>query len=173
MSALLTQPGFDSIFESLFTYTAFRFQGRGHYPQALEDKQRFPHWQRTGELVPDEPWLSLIRRVTASGRQMRRITLVQQPPSQWGLYAVASHRMSTAAGEHIRYLPYSDADEAPSWDYWLFDAKVVFKLLHSDTEPLMVERAADPRVVAEANAWRESAWHRGTPFEQYVQEIGA
>ncbi|MGH3602749.1 MAG: DUF6879 family protein [Pseudonocardiaceae bacterium] len=65
-----------------------------------------------------QPWLNLVRNITAAGKNIQRVWVVTVPHvdyTRWGL-TIAPHNI--AAGEDIRWLPRHliDADALPADD---------------------------------------------------------
>lgn len=76
----LTDSEFADLFHS-FDHTAFRIQTASYQPQAPEDRDNFPRWQR-GEplrMIPSD-WLDLLREHTKAGRTMHRICRLHHDP---------------------------------------------------------------------------------------------
>lgn len=164
----------DDQFHRLFTdfeHTAYRLQAQETYPMAPEDRERFPRWLATRHAEDDADWSALIRRQTGAGKIMRRVRVVSEPPSDRSRYSLAVHRFSVDAGEEIRYLARDAVEGLPTWDYWLFDSSRLYRMHHSETEPMRVEQVDDPATIVDANRWRDVAWHLATPYEAYAEAV--
>src|SRR5258707_11744968 len=85
---------------------AFHLERNDSYNVSAEDEP-FGKWQR-GE--PDDyawhqEWLRFLKEVTAAGTQVQRVRLVSIPHTEYTRWGLAIARLSTEAGEDIRYLP--------------------------------------------------------------------
>jgi len=127
---MLTQISQDEFNRLLATFSqsAFRLETRAAYKLGYEraDFERF----LAGSPVPPpeldwwRPWLEQIAHLTAEGKQVARVRVVDEPPTsyqKWEIWATAWH---AEAGEQIRYIRRSRAVEAGlplDYDWWLLD----------------------------------------------------
>lgn len=105
-----------------------------------------------------------IRKATAEGRRFERVRVVSIPPSDYTRYSLFTARRTIAAGEDIRYLVRTKADEVglPNHDYWLFDSRKLVRMHFDDIDGHLssVEIIdADHEQIVQHNYWRDVAWH--------------
>jgi len=123
------------------------------------------------DLAWHQPWLRLVREVTAVGRQMLRARVVTVPHvdyTRWGL-AVAEHNI--AAGEDVRWLPRHliDPSALTADDFWLFDGdRVVFTVFEPSGRFAGGASTADPVLAAHCRAVRDAVWDAAIPHHRYV-----
>lgn len=142
--------------------TAFRLE---HQRDPLPGEQEaFQHWRNGNRMVPWEwpewrSWLDLTWRHTSAGGEIRRVRLVDDPPTryqQWGISITSWHEQ---AGDRISYLPCHAAERLgiPITNWWLFDdAHVVAMSYESGGVPGKI-LISDPKVIAKHRTWRDLA----------------
>jgi hypothetical protein len=168
---LLQSEAFDDLFRT-FQREAFHLevQDSYHTPEESGPFQRFLAGQ-PDDLSWHEPWLDLIREVTASGKRVTRARVVTVPHgdyTRWGL-TIAEHNI--AAGENIRWLPRHliDAADLTTDDYWLFDdERVVFTVFEPSGRFVGGAATTDPVIVAHCRAVRDRVWQRAIPHHEYL-----
>lgn len=152
------------------TRTAFKFEQLDSY-LVDEDEEVFERWLR-GEASADEgmePWLALMREITASGRAVRRARVVTVPPTDYIRFEAAAVPASAAAGEDIRYISRIDARDLPDHDFWLIDDDLVMTLRFDHTgAPLAHELTDDPADLARHREWADRAWRRAIPYADFA-----
>ncbi len=140
---LVQDEAFFALFHS-FTGTAFHVeaQDRYHTPDEAGPFEFFLT-QQDDDLAWHQPWLNLVRNITAAGKNIQRVRVVTVPHvdyTRWDL-TIAPHNI--AVGEDIRWLPRHliDADALPADDYWLFDDNlVVFTVFEPAGLPVALPR---------------------------------
>jgi hypothetical protein len=168
---LLQGEAFDELFRT-FQREAFHLevQDSYHTPEESGPFQRFLAGQ-PDDLAWHEPWLDLIRDVTASGKRVTRARVVTVPHvdyTRWGL-TIAEHNI--AAGEDIRWLPRHliDAADLTTDDYWLFDdERVVFTVFEPNGRFAGGAATTDPVIVAHCRAVRDRVWQRAILHHEYL-----
>ena len=165
----------DSLLGS-FERSAFRFETQRTYALSYEraDLDRF----LAGSPVPPpeldwwRPWLEEIGRLTAEGKTISRVRVVDEPPSdyqRWEIWAAPWH---SRAGERIGYISRTRAMRAmlPLWlgeDWWLLDDERVIRMQFTEDGAIEDRRASDdPAVVARYIEWRDLAVRIATPAEE-------
>jgi hypothetical protein len=117
------------------------------------------------------PWLDAVRANIASGRRYQRVRVVPEPLTDYLRYALRGTRQTVKAGEDIRYLPRSLANELelPDHDFWLCDDRRL-ALLHftADDRPLGALVVTEPDVVAQHRSWLDLAAEHATPYAEYL-----
>jgi hypothetical protein len=171
---LLTGPAFVRLFTS-FERTARRLETRD---RDAADQALFERWL-AGELpepaVADKVvvWLDQVRGATAAGKRYERVRVVQEPPTAYQRFALATCRRSVAAGEDIRYLNRDQANELdlPGHDFWLFDDdRLVLLYLTADDRTLGEQVIADPAVAQQHRQWFERAQASAMPYTAYLAQ---
>ncbi len=168
---LLQGDAFDDLFHT-FAREAFHLEVQDTYH--TPDETGPFHLFLTGQ-VDDfawhQPWLRLVREVSAAGRTIRRVRVVSVPHvdyTRWGL-TVAEHNI--AAGEDIRWLPrhLADSDALTADDFWLFDGeRVVFTVFEPGGRFAGGAATPDPTIVARCCAVRDLAWKMAIPHQRYI-----
>lgn len=170
MAGLITGDAFTDLFRQ-FEHTAYRLEVRTIYgvPEEDEPFQRF----LAGEDPSTdwfEPWLALMREQTSQGKRVERVRVVDEPPSDYLRFEIWGTPHNLAAGEDIRYLTRSRANELglPNEDTWLFDSKRLARL-HFDGQnrPLGASLHEDLAELVQYNYWRDTAWHYAETFDTY------
>lgn len=168
---LLQDKAFDDLFHS-FARSAFHLevQDSYHTPDEAGPFELFLTGQ-DDDFAWHQPWLNLVRNVTASGKSIRRARVVSVPHvdySRWGL-TVAPHNIK--AGEDIRWLPRHliDADVLTVDDYWLFDDNlVVFTVFEPSGRFAGGAATKDSKIVAYCREARDRVWAAAIPHGEYV-----
>lgn len=154
-----------------FQATAFRLELQREYaePTEVENTRLFAEGnpQDPAEVPALASWYASVRALTAAGRVMERVRVVDEPPTlcqQWLRWTGA---WNIAAGERMRYMPRSTADAlgfpppGAATDFWLLDDG-----LPSQTLIVMAFRAGrrvwtgtptDPDQLHQARTWRNLA----------------
>jgi hypothetical protein len=143
--------------------TAFRLE---HQREPLaEEQEAFQYWQQGNEMVPWEwppwrNWLDLAWRHTSGGTaEIRRVRLVDDPPTRYQQWAIAITSWHEQAGDHIRYMPCQLAEQLgiPIANWWLFDdTHVVAMTYDGGKEPGKI-LISDSEAVAKYRTWRDLA----------------
>lgn len=132
-----------------------------------------------GELDPDKQrtgwWLPNVRAATSVGRRFERVRVVSTPPTDYSRYGLFTSRDNIAAGEDIRYLARTEAQQLglPNHDYWLFDSRKLARLHFDDSDDrlLTVEIIEDDHEqIVQHNYWRDVAWHHATRRGDFVAQ---
>lgn len=115
-------------------------------------------------------WLDRVAGLARQGKRVRRVRVVDEPPTdyqQWQLWAGPWH---AAAGEEILYLPRSRAERIGlplDHDWWILDDSRVIIMRYTEAgEPAGDELTDDPGTVAAYRAWRDLAVAHSTAAEQ-------
>lgn len=159
-----------------FTESARRLESRSH-THIDEEQPRFRAFLG-GELpercewVPTE-WTAMASRQTAAGRPFQRVRVMSQPLSDYNRYLIYRTPYNLGAGEDIRYLDRSRANELdlPDHDFWVFDSAIVcFLRFTGDGRLIAYDTVTDPAIVARHEEWILRGLAAATPYEQYVAE---
>jgi Family of unknown function (DUF6879) len=162
---------FDGLFHT-FVRTAFHLevQDSYHTPDEAGPFQLFLAGQHDN-FSWHQPWLNLVRNVTASGKAIRRVRVITVPHgdyTRWGL-TVSPHNI--AAGEDIRWLPRHliDAGALTADDYWLFDDDlVVFTVFEPSGRFAGGAATSDPKIASYCHAVRDRVWAAAIPNSKYT-----
>ena len=168
---LLQDEAYYALFHT-FTRTAFHIevQDSYHTPDEAGPFQLFLTKQYD-DLAWHQPWLNLVRNVTAAGKNIKRARVVTVPHvdyTRWGL-TVAPHNI--AAGEDIRWLPRHliDAETLTADDYWLFDDDLVaFTVFEPSGRFAGGATTSDPTIVSYCRTVRARVWAAAIPHSKYV-----
>jgi hypothetical protein len=154
-----------------FERAAFRLETRRYY--ALDYERHDFELFVAGRPRPPEqlewwrPWLEQIARLTAEGKTISRVRIVDDPPTdyqRWEMWATDTH---AAAGERIAYLDRAAAISKGlpmEYDWWLLDEARLLIIRHN-TAGEVVSRTlnTDPGDVARHCAWRDLAVSHAHP----------
>ncbi|WP_405543934.1 hypothetical protein OG478_22770 [Streptomyces phaeochromogenes] len=158
-----------------FRHTAWRLETRRGYASDL----RSANWQRfeNGESFgfnPDSPWHANVRTQTEAGRRFERVRLVDDPPTDGQRFLLATGLANVAAGEDIRHLTRTQAQELrlPDYDFWLFDSRIIARFaFDEDNTTLGVYVTEDPAEVLAACQARDAAWHYAVRTEEFQRGV--
>ncbi|OXM63116.1 DUF6879 family protein [Amycolatopsis vastitatis] len=168
---LLQGEAFDDLFHT-FEQDAFHLEVEDSY-HTSEETGPFQLFLsgKVDDFAWHQPWLELVREVSASGRSIRRVRVVTVPHvdyTRWGL-TVAEHNID--AGEDIRWLPRQllGSDKLTTDDFWLFDdTRVAFTVFEPSGQFAGGAVTIDPVIVGHCRAARDRAWHAAIPHREYV-----
>lgn len=156
-----------------FEHTAWRLETRRSYAadEGTEEYRQFLQ----GIAPPtdtDGPWFVNARTQTAAGKRIERVRLVDEPATDGQRYLLATTPDNLAAGEDIRYMLRSRADELelPAFDFWLFDSRILAVFNWEDAEKRM-GLTTDPQAVALACQARDAAWHYAERYETFSARV--
>ncbi|MEV0439959.1 DUF6879 family protein [Streptomyces spectabilis] len=173
MADLVSGEDFLQLFRDM-RYTAFRLEVRTAYgiPEEDEPFSRFLAGDDPG-LDWFEPWLDLMREEIGKGKQITRVRIIDDPPSDYLRFELWGTPHNLAVGEDIRYLdrPRAGTLALPGYDYWLFDSSTVARLQFGEHDRFLgVVLSDDPAEVLAHVQWQDAAWHHAITFEDYVKE---
>lgn len=170
MGRLASEDSFDGFFHS-FRYEAFRLEVQPAYLVDVE-ADAFADFLR-GEPRPGveydyyQPWLDQIRAVTAEGRRVARVRVLQDPPTDYQRFELYMARWAIDAGEVLGCISWREAKAAGlplDRDWWLFDeARLAASRFDSDGRPLGSDVTDDPKIVERYRTWRDLAVRHSTP----------
>lgn len=170
---LITSAQRDELFDT-FTRDAFHLELRDDYGSPIEDTP-YARWRR-GE--PDDfawldAWTALMKRVTGSGRSVRRVRVVSEPHSEYVRWEHSLTRLNVEVGEDIRWLPRHRLPEDSDFpvggnDWWLFDDRLL-AVGHFDAEGRVLgsELIEEPAIVAQCIRVRDQLWTAALPHIEY------
>lgn len=172
MAAPITEDEFNHLLAT-FERSAFRLETRAAYALGYEraDFDRFLAGTPTPppELSWWRPWLERITRFTAEGKQVGRVRVLDEPPTdyqRWELWAAPWH---AEAGERIGYLPRSRALEIGlplEYDWWLLDDERLIITRHNDAGEIAGKSLTnDPGIIAQHREWQYLAVRNAVPAD--------
>jgi hypothetical protein len=162
----------DDLLQS-FRRSAFRLETRSTYALTYEraDFERF----LAGSPVPPpqldwwHPWLDEIARLTAEGKTVARVRVLDEPPTDYQRWEMWAARWHSQAGERIGYMPRSRAQRIGLpllHDWWLLDdERVIAMWFTSAGEISDRELITEPGAVARFCEWRDLAVRNATTAE--------
>jgi hypothetical protein len=113
-----------------------------------------------------QPWLEAIQRAVAAGRVVRRVRVVDEPPTPFQSLELSLDRYRVAAGEEVRVLPLALARslEIPPIDFWLLDDERAVSMTF-DKAGILVgsEWLTGPAEVRRLRTLRDLAWTHAHP----------
>jgi hypothetical protein len=154
--------------------SAFRLETRDHYALGYEarDYERF----LAGSPVPPpeldwwRPWLDQIAAQVKEGKQLGRVRILAEPPTdyqRWELWAAPWH---ARAGEQIAYMPRSKARKIglpDTSDWWLIDDEKLI-IMRFDAEGRITGKTlyTDTPTLKQHRKWRDLAVRNATPAKE-------
>ena len=115
-----------ALFDS-FARSAFRYESRPFYDVGGEEADRLTAWRlgrpRPERSVRTSPWLARIATTTIAGKSWVRVSVLDDPLSEYQQFSLFAYVESQAAGDRMlvvrrRDLPVEVRDLP---DFWLFD----------------------------------------------------
>jgi hypothetical protein len=155
-----------------FEHTAFRLEVRGRYNPSYEGESLRKFLAGEPDDLPwMQAWLRMVREAVAAGRTFARVRAVDLPMNDWARYSYALAAHNIAAGEDIRYLGRDDSAGLPEHDYWLLDSSRLIVMRFDEADRLIGgELVEDPAQIVQANYWRDVAWHKAVPRDDFASE---
>jgi hypothetical protein len=158
-----------------FRHTAWRLETRRGYAS----DRNSPKWARwtAGEDITAEPenaWRENVRTQTEQGKRFERVRLVDEPATQGQEFLLATGLGNVAAGEDIRNLTRTRAEELrlPEFDFWLFDSKTLVRFAFDEEDvTLGVYVTEEPADVLAACQARDAAWHHATRTQEFQRRV--
>jgi uncharacterized protein DUF6879 len=167
---LLQDEGFEDLFRT-FRREAFHLevQDSYHTPDEAGPFQLFLNSQ-PDDFAWHQPWLSLVREATGTGKRIRRARVVTVPHVDYTRWGLTMAPQNIASGEEIRWLPRHliDANDLSTDDYWLFDDDtVVFTVFEPAGRFAGGAATTDPVIVEHCRTVRDRVWNAAIPHDQY------
>lgn len=168
----------DDEFDQLFTafqHTAWRLETRRRY---ASDEQT-PQWEQFAAGRPiewdyDDVWCRNVRAQSQARKTFQRVRLVDTPATPGQLYLRSNAVRNCAVGEDIRNLGRDQANALvlPDEDFWLFDSRLVARLVFDDADHLTgAQLITEPAIVNRYCQARDAAWHYALPYEDFKIEM--
>jgi hypothetical protein len=150
--------------------TAFRLE---HQREPLSGEQAaVEHWSAGNSMVPWEwpewrSWLDLAWRHVSNGGEIRRVRLVDDPPTTYQQWAMQCTPWHEQAGDRIRYLPRRVGEELgiPAANWWMFDDTSVVQLNYGSGQVPSKILVTDAAEIRKYQRWRALAVERATVAE--------
>jgi hypothetical protein len=112
----------------------------------------------------------MISEVTRQGRKIGRVRVLAEPPTDYQRSEIWADPWHARAGEQIRYLPRSRAEQIGlplDHDWWLLDDERLIDMRFNDAGEITGKALiTDPGIVAPYCEWRDLAVRNATPAEQ-------
>jgi hypothetical protein len=139
----------------------FRLETLQRY-DAVYEREDFAAFVR-GEPVTTTPgpWQAMIREHVAADRQLARVHVIEEPPTDYIRYELAAYQLNFEAGEDVRLLPVRRGtwpESIPRHDYWLFDDQHLWLMDYNATGAFVETRLVDdPIAIEQHRRWRDIA----------------
>jgi hypothetical protein len=153
-----------------FEHTAYRLELRDRYdaPYEKDSLEKFLAGE-PDDLPWMQSWLDMLREAQSAGRRFARVRVVTLPLTDYSRFGVWCAQFTGGAAEDIRYLPRDLAAGLPDHDYWLFDSRLLVKMLYRDDDSFVGGELIDePAVVVQHNYWRDAAWHKAVRRDDFA-----
>jgi hypothetical protein len=116
-------------------------------------------------------WLTMIADAAGEGRRFSRVRVVSTPLTDYSRFGLFCSGHTTVAGEDIRYLARHEAVSLPDYDYWLFDSRLLVRMLFDEQENFLGgEVVEDPATIVDHNYWRDAAWHQAVRRDDFAAQ---
>ncbi|MFJ3097335.1 DUF6879 family protein [Streptomyces hydrogenans] len=151
-----------------FEHTAFRLETRRGYATD-RNGARFQAFMRGIDPAPepDHPWNVNVRQKARAGARFSRVRIIDEPPTDGQRFLMATAAGGVAAGEDIRVLGRTDAEQLGidlAHDYWLFDSTTLVRMHIDDLDTTVgVEVITDEAAVLTACRARDTALAAAVP----------
>jgi hypothetical protein len=173
MGTPITEDAFAELFHT-FRRSAWRWEARTHYALDYEEADFRQFLAGRPAAPPDvpwwRPWLDNMQSLTRQGKNIGRVRVLAEPPTdyqRWEMWATPWH---TAAGETIAYmsrgralslgLPLDD-------DWWLFDDERLLLMRFDESGRIDGKTLiTDADIIARHCAWRDVAVRSATVTEE-------
>ncbi|MFF7553555.1 DUF6879 family protein [Streptomyces olivaceus] len=158
-----------------FEYSAWHLEARRGYASDRED-EGYAVFQDTG-VAPmdlDSDWCRNITAQTTAGKQVGRVRVVDQPPTEGQRFLLSYARCNAATGEDARCITREDAERAhlPAEDFWLFDSRLVAILRFDDQDVFHdVEIITEPTEVLRYCQIRDAAVARSARYTDFAAQL--
>ncbi|MFE3485069.1 DUF6879 family protein [Streptomyces griseus] len=158
-----------------FKHTAFRLETRRGYASD-HNSPKWARWKNGADLTaePETGWHENVRQQTQQGKRFERVRLVDEPLTEGQQFLLASGHRNIAAGEDIRNLPRTHAQQLglPDHDFWLFDSRTVARFVFDENDTTLgVIVTEDPAEVAAACQARDAAWHHAIRTAEFARTV--
>ncbi|MEU5624299.1 DUF6879 family protein [Streptomyces tendae] len=158
-----------------FEHSAWHLETRRGYASDRED-DGYAEFLETG-VAPmdlDSDWCQNIAAQTKAGKQVGRVRVVDQPPTEGQRFLLSYARCNAATGEDARCITRADAERVhlPAEDFWLFDSRIV-AILRFDDEDVFhdVEVITDPAEVLRYCQVRDAAVANSIPYDAFAAQL--
>ena len=159
------------------TTSAFRAERQPFYLEEPEEDLRRAFLR--GDVEPPiaipffQDWYDQVQGHTRAGREIVRVRVHSDPPSEYQRYVRWLGTWNERAGEQLLYLTRERADELDLLDdtradWWLLDAgqapqRVIIMTFDADGRRISNRMVTDPATVKRAAAWRDRAVRHAVP----------
>ncbi|MEU0935243.1 DUF6879 family protein [Embleya sp. NPDC005971] len=161
-----------SFFDS-FEREAFRLETLSAYTLVGEEHE-YAEFMATGRLVlpDDDPWLTQLARYRDSGRRVGRVHVVTPPLSDYLRYEFAAYRYNVAAGEDVRILDTTRAQNVPPMpsDFWMLDDSKVVEMRYDEHGAQVARVLLESPDLAWYRRSKESAIALSIPLAEYLAD---
>ena len=160
---------FDELISGAHSLWRWEAQPAYHEPDEAEP---FARWQRgeQDDFVWFQGWLDHLRTATADGRRYERVRRLAEPPTDYQRWSLTVAALNVDAGEDVRLLDASRADELglPTYDFVIIDDLDVLRMEFGPDGFAGAERIDDQDAIAQHRTWRAAAWEHATTFIAYT-----
>ena len=173
----LDSPEWLALFESI-KRSWFRLETLQMYAVDYE-RDEFEQFLRTGQLEREPgDWQRMLHRLSATGRNLQRVHIVEEPLTDYLRYEFAAYQQNAASGEEIRLLPVTP----PDWpgglpkgqDFWLFDDTDIWDMQYDEKGRfLRATHSDDPDHLEECRRWRDLALGTSIDLTDYLRHQAA
>ncbi len=171
----MTARDFNYLFNR-FEHEAFRLETLPVYV-VVEEQPWFAEFlagtiQPLTEIPFFSEWHDSIRTAEAEGRHVKRVRILDEPPTDYQRFEIWAGQFNTAAGETLLYLTRSRAEEIGlpvDHDWWMFDAaRLALMKFDAEGHPLGGDLTDDQQLVEQHRAWRDLALRHATPCAEWL-----
>jgi len=173
VSDLISGAAITEFFRDGFQHTAWRWETRRAYGVAAESEplQAFLRGEDVAE--PGRPWLVLMRELVKQRKNVGRVRLIDDPPTDYQRFLLSDVSDSVEAGEDIRYLQRAEAQRhgLPEYDYWIFDSRTIGIFQFDGDRSLGMALTEGPAEVLRGCQIRDAALHFAIPAREFTAQV--
>jgi hypothetical protein len=115
-------------------------------------------------------WLDQIALLTREGKKIRRVRVLDDPPSDYQRWELWAARWHAEAGEQIGYMPRTRTVALglpQDSDWWLLDDEQLITMRFTEAGEIASKTlSADPGTIARHREWRDLAVRNATAAEE-------
>lgn len=168
-------PAQEEEWAALFTgyeMSAYRLEAQQTYASEVEDAAVRLFVAGTQPVMTFDWALPKLQSQVAAGRTQTNVRVVVEPPNDYTRWELSVYPEFAAAGEDIRIIAVAGdewPDGLPSYDYWMFDERDVWRMHYEDNHTFAGAELLDaPAAVADHLRWRDVALARSVPLADYL-----
>ena len=114
----------------------------------------------------------MLREHVTAGRELARVHVIEEPPSDYIRFELRYVPLNVAAGEDVRVIPVRRGEwpaDVPRHDYWLFDDQDLWLMDYDAAGALeAISLIEDPVALDQHRRWRDAAIAQSISLADYA-----